>query len=922
MVNAQIQQQREEFVRARTMLQQAQARVPQITQRTLRSGGLETRQRTRESLAKSEVITKEKERLSQAESKFESQVKKQQEIEALKRKYGDIKNTIKVTRKEIAREQLKLKQAQDFGNTTAQRKILRKINLLQGNLTKYLKVKEQEGLIKVDFEKPNIPLAFQQEFTQEQIGGVLGMSKASELLTQAERRKIRAVEFLKDVAEQGRFKTKEIQRFETMGYSTKEATALAETALRTQRTPSPDQAQQILRQEGIIAPSGFLPKIEYGIEKGTQYIGKQTDIGLGKLGVPERFRTVYYNYQIPKIKESFEQKRFIAGTPQTAKITAGKVVGTATDVGLWVVPVVGTTRAVAYVGATGEKLIRKEPVSLQEGIFSTLLVGAGALKAFKGLKTKTAPQERIVKTGLPKAEQYVIYDPKLKKIVTKSTPEAYTLTEKPVGLVISKIDTGLVKLTTQKGKAPIVKPIKQSIVSGTITKEGLFKMLPKRQALVLTPTTTQKIFGREFAQTSSVFGKVSTGGKISTESFIVGTKIGEKSVIGRGLAKVKTTAPRIQRTGEVKGTFEEIGKGFIKKTPVRVYEGFTTFKPLYKKEPLSLSRVRTTVIGQPAKAKEVFSIKDIIPQVQVQTGSTASFIQAVYGKAPIALKETKAFTPKPAVVSNVVKSAPALGLASKAIERPIPESWKGVYDVPSTEQVYFEMKPQMAGLSATQQSTFIQQTGVLSTQDYLGKYKQKQDISQKDKQLQKQLQISSTSEITKSLSKLKQEKLFKTKLKQREIQIAKQVPRKTTEPITRTPRTPIIPFPTIDGTTTGGIPKEGSFKVQGFDVFIRKKGKWIKVSKQALTKVEALKLGSKITRETLVASFKISKSPQFIAKKKNQVYVPSKEIFRSYKIVKGKKIPLANTYIQKASKRLGTMGERKQIQKARRVKWI
>ena len=48
--------------------------------------------------------------------------------------------------------------------------------------------------------------------------------------------------------------------------------------------------------------------------------------------------------------------------------------------------------------------------------------------------------------------------------------------------------------------------------------------------------------------------------------------------------------------------------------------------------------------------------------------------------------------------------------------------------------------------------------------------------------------------------------------------------------------------------------------------------------------------------------------------------VKTKKKNRTYKIVKGKKIPLKDTFIQLKEFRLGTKPERKEIQKARKIK--
>ncbi len=151
------------------------------------------------------------------------------------------------------------------------------------------------------------------------------------------------------------------------------------------------------------------------------------------------------------------------------------------------------------------------------------------------------------------------------------------------------------------------------------------------------------------------------------------------------------------------------------------------------------------------------------------------------------------------------------------------------------------------------------------------------------------------------------------------------IPPYKTPPYIPPPRTP--PYtPPPEEKFKSSISEDGKFLTVGFDVYIKRKGKWIKISKKALTRAKALQLGARRTRETLAARFKIVKSKKPVEVTR-EVFKPSPEIFRAYKIVKGKKVPLRDEYIQKASKRLGTMGEVREIQTFRkskqgRLKWL
>jgi len=158
---------------------------------------------------------------------------------------------------------------------------------------------------------------------------------------------------------------------------------------------------------------------------------------------------------------------------------------------------------------------------------------------------------------------------------------------------------------------------------------------------------------------------------------------------------------------------------------------------------------------------------------------------------------------------------------------------------------------------------------------------------------------------------------------QRQIQrgrTTQQTSRKTT------PQRPKI-TPPFTPPPTDTQPKQSSFEsgnvlVRGFNVYVKRKGRWVKISREALPKAEALQLGSERTKKTLAATFKIEEARNLVSPSRLKTFTPNKDIFRSYKIVKGKKVPLTNTFIQKASKRLSNLGEVKEIQRAKKIKWI
>jgi hypothetical protein len=119
------------------------------------------------------------------------------------------------------------------------------------------------------------------------------------------------------------------------------------------------------------------------------------------------------------------------------------------------------------------------------------------------------------------------------------------------------------------------------------------------------------------------------------------------------------------------------------------------------------------------------------------------------------------------------------------------------------------------------------------------------------------------------------------------------------------------------------VPKKALLKA--WQPYIRRKGVWIRIGKP-LPKHKAIKKGEKIVRTTLAAAFKVR--PRGVTAKPSLPYEPSPKVFRKYRLrYRGRvRIPLKDTWIQKASKRLGEITERREIQikrkQARRKKTL
>ena len=141
------------------------------------------------------------------------------------------------------------------------------------------------------------------------------------------------------------------------------------------------------------------------------------------------------------------------------------------------------------------------------------------------------------------------------------------------------------------------------------------------------------------------------------------------------------------------------------------------------------------------------------------------------------------------------------------------------------------------------------------------------------------------------------------------------------------PTTPITPY--YPGTPTPPISpseiietkrlKEDLFKVPGFRIFVKRKGKRVFLE-GVFPRGEAIRRGARQTRRTLRATFGIVEAGAIPRRRRAPAFLPSPRIFRTYQIIKGKRVPLKDTWIQKAPYRLSARTEVKEIQVARKTR--
>jgi hypothetical protein len=114
--------------------------------------------------------------------------------------------------------------------------------------------------------------------------------------------------------------------------------------------------------------------------------------------------------------------------------------------------------------------------------------------------------------------------------------------------------------------------------------------------------------------------------------------------------------------------------------------------------------------------------------------------------------------------------------------------------------------------------------------------------------------------------------------------------------------------------------KKGMKQIPTYALFQKRKGKFRAIGMD-FTRSEALKLGSERTLTSLSRTFKIrptGKAREIFAI--DEEIMPREEIFRQYKIKKGKQYFTPDQFIQKTNANLQTIEEKAQLKESRRLK--
>jgi len=190
--------------------------------------------------------------------------------------------------------------------------------------------------------------------------------------------------------------------------------------------------------------------------------------------------------------------------------------------------------------------------------------------------------------------------------------------------------------------------------------------------------------------------------------------------------------------------------------------------------------------------------------------------------------------------------------------------------------------------------------------------KQKMKLSQKQKQTQKQKQLQKLrlKTLQKTLQRTAQKEKLRLKARPRPRRRIKKVPKR----FKRIPRIWLFP-PRFKVKRR----KKKKKKRMGYNVFARplkrrgakKRPKLIKINRVPLTKTQARKLGATLVDRTLSRTFSIRKTKGKPRRPKLRVKTFHKRKFRTYKKVKGRRVPLKNKFIEKRRHISDTRGEKR-----------
>jgi hypothetical protein len=327
---------------------------------------------------------------------------------------------------------------------------------------------------------------------------------------------------------------------------------------------------------------------------------------------------------------------------------------------------------------------------------------------------------------------------------------------------------------------------------------------------------------------------------------------------------------------------------------------------------LSIEAFLKEAIG---KDKAVLLIREIfgIQPVKVSYGLQKQMVAQIPKPIRIYLppKPTQIFKPsqslifKPLTITKQMQRyrlETGLGLKQGQLQKMKQEQRTIQVSAQALSQKYNQQVKQAQTLALKQESRLQQQ------------YKLSQKTIQAQTSMQKSQQATQQTQMYKQLQKTIQQQ------KVRQEQVLRQVTRLRTtlriQPVKPIEKKIIIPVFKFDEAKSAKRRKElEEQSANAYQALIKRSGKWKPIGKP-LYKGEAIRAGERVTRQTLAATFKVV--PTKLRVKAGVPYKPSEE-FRTFKIERGKRVPLVDTFIQERKYRLSARSEVSEIQKARRI---
>lgn len=360
-------------------------------------------------------------------------------------------------------------------------------------------------------------------------------------------------------------------------------------------------------------------------------------------------------------------------------------------------------------------------------------------------------------------------------------------------------------------------------------------------------------------------------------------------------------------------------KGFGKSEPVKTIPKISagikrTSKPFEftKEEKLTAKKImslgqkeRQLLINKPVKIKAPLTISQFAQRIEEVNKSRL--------KSETGLKISPSVAAISLAIGAKIKAPPRFNY------RPITRL--GLAKSPSTKKVKTSLilKPVIKNRTIEKQEQALKNSM---------RFKERQITVQKQFQGQKNRLIQATEPFTIERTEQLQRLNLKLQLKQQQLQQQRlRTPQRTVQ-ISKTsfkPKSkisPPVPFTTFTEFVGGPVKEKIKLrKKEGYITFYKKGKAFIKINRKPLTKSEALDLGSQVADRSLANTYKIKRvfqkpqPPELNIQK--GYFARTQKKFRDYRIIRGNRVPLKDTFIEKRGPpRIDTITEKQKLQAA------